>query len=326
MADEGPVVEDGREPEPGPAVRPKAGMPKWAFAVAGAFAVAALVAAAVLGFVYMRRTPVPDLKGKTVAQATESLAAAGLRLGNVTYDEKQSRKPGLVNGQDPQAGRRVDAGEFVRLTVAGPAPVPVPSVLGLSKAEAESALEAAGLVLGEVTEFHHPQVAAGRVITQEPEAESEAPKGSAVDVAISKGAEPLPVPDVVGDPIAGAEQVLTEAGFKVSTTEVGSSAAKGTVISQSPGGTESAPRGTTIVLTVSSGVTKVRVPNIQGLRPDDADLKLRRAGLLPSPVAIHGPIESDAGDIGRAYRQRPGPGLLVPTGTKVSYHYWWESQ
>ena len=69
----------------------------------------------------------------------------------------------------------------------------------------------------------------------------------------------------------------------------------------------------------------VRVPNIQGMCGKDADTLLRRVGLKPKGIPIHGPIESDAADIGCAYRQKPRAGTLVPKGTTVTYHYWWES-
>ncbi|TLM69414.1 MAG: PASTA domain-containing protein, partial [Actinobacteria bacterium] len=74
------------------------------------------------------------------------------------------------------------------------------------------------------------------------------------------------------------------------------------------------------------GVVMVRVPDIRGLYGDAADKKLRAAGLVPKEVSIHGPIEPDAAGIGQAYHVRPAVGTLVPKGSTVSYHSWWESQ
>lgn len=43
-------------------------------------------------------------------------------------------------------------------------------------------------------------------------------------------------------------------------------------------------------------------------------------------VSVHGPVEPDAGDIGRVYRQMPAAGTDVLPGSVVEIRYWWESQ
>jgi len=70
----------------------------------------------------------------------------------------------------------------------------------------------------------------------------------------------------------------------------------------------------------------VRVPNVLGLWPDEATEALEAVGLTVTEVSVHGPIEPDAGDIGRVYRQTPPAGADVPLGTAVEIRYWWESQ
>jgi hypothetical protein len=70
----------------------------------------------------------------------------------------------------------------------------------------------------------------------------------------------------------------------------------------------------------------VEVPDVLGLRPDEAAELLEAAGLAALEVNVHGPIEPDAGDIGRVYRQTPAPGAMVEVGTAVELRSWWESQ
>ncbi len=72
----------------------------------------------------------------------------------------------------------------------------VPSVEGMSQSEAEAALNDVGLLVGSVSEQFSDTVAAGCVISQSPVAGENAATGSAVDLVISSGPEPEPVPDI----------------------------------------------------------------------------------------------------------------------------------
>ncbi|MBB1074780.1 hypothetical protein HUU62_10195 [Rhodoferax sp. 4810] len=68
----------------------------------------------------------------------------------------------------------------------------------------------------------------------------------------------------------------------------------------------------------------VVVPKING-ECGDVDQLIKRAGLRPKAIDIHGPIDEDAGDIGCAYRQRPKAGTRVKKGSTVTYRSWWEA-
>jgi serine/threonine-protein kinase len=268
-------------------------------------------------------TAVPDLKGKTVDQSAEALAASGFKVGQLVYDEGGVGAPGSVVAQDPAAGTLGKAGDAVGITVAGSAPVPVPQVVGLDREKAAAALTAAGLQVGGSTDSYDPIAPVGAVVSQEPTAGAEAPKASSVAIVVSKGPQPVAVPDVVGKSKTDAAASLEAAGFLVKAVNSASKAKKGAVTAQSPKAGSQAPPGTKVTITVSTGVAMVRVPNIHGkMNPDPL---LRSLGLVPHGIAIHGPIEPDAAGIGEAYRQSPRAGTLVPKGTKVTYHFWWET-
>jgi len=268
-------------------------------------------------------TAVPDVKGMTPEQASGALESAGFKAAALSYDEAAVGATGAVVLQDPVAGGRADAGSLVSLTVAGPPPVRTPELVGLTSSEASAALGAIGLVLGDTTRVFSGTVPAGHVVSQLPEVGQEVPKGSRVALVVSKGPgpEPVAVPPVKGESESKAKSKLKAAGFKVSVSRRNDDAKKGTVIGQKPSKGNALP-GSTVRITVSSGVAMVRVPNITGMM--DPDPVIRRAGLIPKGIAIHGPIESDARGIGEAYRQRPRAGSLVPKGTTVTYHFWWE--
>ena len=69
----------------------------------------------------------------------------------------------------------------------GPTSVPVPDVVGLTQAAAESAITGAGLVVGAVTTASSETVAAGHVISQNPTAGSSVASGSGVALIVSIG-------------------------------------------------------------------------------------------------------------------------------------------
>jgi hypothetical protein len=75
-----------------------------------------------------------------------------------------------------------------------PAPVTVPSVVGLTQAAAQTAITGAGLTVGTITTANSATVPAGSVISQNPTGGSSAAAGSAVALSVSLGAAPPPPP------------------------------------------------------------------------------------------------------------------------------------
>lgn len=71
---------------------------------------------------------------------------------------------------------------------------------------------------------------------------------------------------------------------------------------------------------------EVRVPDVTGMYYDEAAAALEAAGLTPVEMAVHGPIDEDAGEVGLVYRQTPAAGETVGQGAEIELRYWWESQ
>jgi serine/threonine-protein kinase len=199
--------------------------------------------------------PVPDVKGKTVAQAGEVIVGAGFKVGQVTYDENATGIAGSIISQTSAAG------DSIALVVAGKKPIPAPSLIDLDANRAKSAVTAAGLTLGAVTESYDASASAGTVAAQTPAPGADAAEGSPVDIVVSKGPQPVVVPSVVGKTKAVATSALVAAGFKVKTSNTSDKAKKGTVIAQKPLTGDAQP-GTTVAITVSTGVEMVTVPDL----------------------------------------------------------------
>jgi serine/threonine-protein kinase len=123
---------------------------------------------------------------------------------------------GRVLEQDPPADRQVEAGSAVDLVFSGgPKTVPVPSLTGSTVSEAEAALEAAGLVLGEQTDQNDQTVPEGQIISQDPAAGEEAPEGSPVNVVVSAGPSVVIVDDVTCLTYSNAKDRLEGLGLEV---------------------------------------------------------------------------------------------------------------
>jgi len=129
----------------------------------------------------------------------------------------------------------------------------VPDVREMTLAEARTAIENAGLIVGTVTEQDSTS-AIGSVVAQSPTVGTVRNPGTAVSLTISRG---VPVPNVVGMTEAAARTAITGANLRVGsvTQQSSSTVALGTVISQSPASGQVAG-SSAVTLVVSSGPAK----------------------------------------------------------------------
>jgi hypothetical protein len=150
---------------------------------------------------------VPDVTGLEQAAAEAVLVSSGLVAGvisTVIDIPDDGFEVGEVFSQDPSGGSSAALGEAVDLTLVVAAAVPVPDVVGLDQAAAESAIVSAGLSVGAVTSVADEpgdDFEVGDVFSQYPAAGAEAEAGSAVTLAvvIAPPVVDLPAHDVNGD-------------------------------------------------------------------------------------------------------------------------------
>ncbi len=138
---------------------------------------------------------VPQLVALTSPEAARiALSDAGLKLGIVS--QKASDQPsGYVLEQSPAEGTQVDAGTMINITVSSGL-VQVPSVTGLSEAQARSDLAQAGFE-AQVVEQNDSSVPEGTVLAQSPKAGSELSRGTTVTITVAIAVpEPQPEPTV----------------------------------------------------------------------------------------------------------------------------------
>jgi serine/threonine-protein kinase len=123
---------------------------------------------------------VPDVGGRTAADAASALAAAGLQA-STEYVVDASAPLGTVMQQDPPVGTTVRKGSKVTLDVAVPGTVP--DVTGMSPAQAQTALQNAGYQIGNTAYVQEGQE--GTVVRTEPGATSPLRPGETVTLYVS---------------------------------------------------------------------------------------------------------------------------------------------
>jgi eukaryotic-like serine/threonine-protein kinase len=193
---------------------------------------------------------VPSLSGLTDNQARAKLSDAELTVGTVSRAYSSKVAPNRVIEQSPAADEFVDKGSGVDYTISlGTHPTKVPSIVGASRADAESALSAAHLngVFHRV-DSDQPK---GTVVSTDPPPGTQVPRDSDVDVNVSAG--PVQVPDVVGMSKDDAVQALNDRGFKAQVSpDNNSTQPKDTVTGQTPPAGTRLPQGSTVFITVST--------------------------------------------------------------------------
>lgn len=160
----------------------------------------------------------------------------------------------------------------------------VPAVEGMRLDQAVNMLQNEGLKADIVTrESDAPE---GTVAQQDPAAGAEVDDGSTVQLVVSGGPATQPVPNAVGLDEAAARDRLVGAGFEVTSRDVFSDEASGTVVSQSPAAGADAPKGSRVAITISKGTGMVTVPNVVGMSRGEAEAQLSNAKLEANVVEV----------------------------------------
>jgi serine/threonine-protein kinase len=195
----------------------------------------------------------PNVVGQSQAQAAQTLTKSNL-TGNFTQQDSD-QPPGTVLSSDPAAGAPVaklpqGGRPTVNVVVAREPLIAVPDVTAQDPAAALATLTTAGF---QPTQTPTPSdtVPAGAVIGTNPPAGTQLARGTPVQLLVSTGPTTVPVPNVVGQTRATAEQLLNGTlgfGVQISFANAGP-AKKGIVVAQNPAG-GSVPKGSTIAIVV----------------------------------------------------------------------------
>lgn len=163
----------------------------------------------------------------------------------------------------------------------------VPDVKGLTKEDAQAALEAKDKNVFIKFDYDYSDTyEEGLVMKQYPEEGNSRLMGETVILTISTGKESFSVPDVYGLTEAQADKKLKEKGL-VPVHEYPNSdeIESGKVINTAPARDEMVTAGTSVTVYVSSGPQTVTVPNLLGMTEKQAEAALKGAGLKKGSVS-----------------------------------------
>lgn len=215
----------------------------------------ALFAAAAMRIALRSREVVlPDLRGRTLSEATATLSEAGIRL---RVEEPRRLDPKIPAGgilaQDPGPGTPIRPQRSIKVWVsAGARASRVPALEGQPSRAAEMRLKEDGIEISEVAEIRSADYVPDAIVGQDPVAQAAA---SRVALLVNRGqaGATYVMPDLIGVNGDRAADLLRARGFRVAVVgqQPYPGVPAGVVIRQSPqGGFQIAP-GEAISLEVS---------------------------------------------------------------------------
>ncbi|MFE9421855.1 Stk1 family PASTA domain-containing Ser/Thr kinase [Kitasatospora sp. NPDC006697] len=285
----------------------------WSGVLAAVVAVVAVTTYLLSGAVY---ATVPSVLGQSQSQASSTLGGAGLRA-SFSQAFSETVPAGQVISSDPGVGQKVRKSDAVKVVLSkGPERIAVPDVSGKPLDQAKQLLSTARLTPGDSREDYSATVPAGSVISTDPAAGQQLAVNTPVSLLVSKGAQPVPVPNVTGQSADQAQAALTAAGFKAALAPdqaFSDTVPAGSVASQSPTG-PAAP-GSTVTLTLSKGPQPVAVPSVTGMSEGDATKALTAAGFKVRSTGLNFFGLSNVSD------QSPSAGTMAPKGSTVTIKF-----
>jgi beta-lactam-binding protein with PASTA domain/predicted Ser/Thr protein kinase len=265
---------------------------------------------------------VVDVTGRSAQTAVLDLTRAGFE--NITTEETPSNDvlAGFVIETNPKAGQIIPRDATITVIVSsGPEPVDVPDLSGMSTAQAESRLNALGLLMvisSQTVEVPFDSGLIGNVAEQTPSAGTEVEVGSEVTVRLGI-ARQVTVPNLVGQPTSDAEASAAAVGLNVDitgTTVTNDQAKDGTIATQSPASGSVVDEGGFVDVTVYS--YEPIVPDWVTAQATLAQAQQQAANIGLGTVTQVGTVPTaNAALVGKIASQDPAAGTSVAKGTDV---------
>jgi serine/threonine-protein kinase len=257
-----------------------------------------------------RSIQIPDVRGQVSADAIADLQNKGFKV-RTQQKPDSTVPPDHAIGTDPAGASTVAAGDEITLNVStGPEQREIPSVAGLSYADAVKRLSAAGFGKFKQSDAPSTPEQKDKVLNTVPPANQTSAITNEITIVVGSGPVTREVPDVTGQIAELATRNLNTVGFPtILTAPVDSPQPAGEVIAVDPAPGTSAPLDSQITLKVSKGNQFV-MPNLTGQFWVDAEQNLR--GLGWTGVLVKGPDTPNSGQRTNAVvAQLPAPGSGV---------------
>jgi beta-lactam-binding protein with PASTA domain/tRNA A-37 threonylcarbamoyl transferase component Bud32 len=262
---------------------------------------------------------VPELRDATVEEL-QLLAEENDWILRPNEEYSPDIAQGRIVRTEPVAGTSLEeGGELKYWTSAGPEPITIPPLAGLTVEQANTALQDAGLTMQVPPETAYDEtVPVDQIIRIGTENPTALP-GEAIPVVVSLGPAPRVIPpELVGQPQAAVEAKLTELGLTfVPVPAFSDTVAAGSIIGFKTGdgtadivpGTTEVPKGAQVQIIVSQGRAPVKIPDVRDKTAPAAIEQLRNLGFI---------VEIDGDATKRVLETDPRVGTEVPYGSTIT--------
>lgn len=130
---------------------------------------------------------VPDLGGRTIAEATVLLEQSGFKIQVGPAAPSDTVAKGHIAKQVPPAGTVYEPGRTIVVTPSdGPKDVAVPRLIGLPLNRAKQVISDAGFKVGKIKWSYNEDWGAFIVLSQNPEQNTKAKPGSAIELTVNE--------------------------------------------------------------------------------------------------------------------------------------------
>lgn len=256
----------------------------------------------------------PSLLGLSIDEATQEATTAGLKIDIKSRAFDEQIPEDHVISSSPAGGAQVDSGSTIYIVVSkGAERFVVPTLTGLSLAEATNALSDLNLKISTLAEEYDSAIPLGYIVSSTPAAGQKVKRATTIKVVVSKGVEQISIISYVNKSSDQALSELTDAGAKVISKNVYSNTvAPGMVVSQNPDGPTNIEMGAKVTISISQGPAFIKVPNLAKLTSALATKTLEDAGFNNYKINI-----LKAKGPGKVVGQTPKAGSMVKPGTLI---------
>lgn len=231
--------------------------------------------------VSLRQFSVPNLLLKHIDEVEDILLESNLVLGRQDEEYFLDTDVGIVMGQYPMPGTKVEKDSEVIVVVSlGPPPQPLPDFVGFNLSDALIDLDILELVVGIVDYVFDEEVSENIIVSQYPSPEGPIFPGDTIDFVVSKGKEPFITPNFIGLTLEDIQSDVDELDLDVTVSyEHDFEFPEHQIIFHSPEGNVEIFRGDPMEIIVSLGLPFVTVPDLTGITVSSANSTLVDVGL-----------------------------------------------
>jgi len=219
---------------------------------------------------------VPNLVNTDEDDIYTTLSALNLSVGTRTTEATANEAlDGKIKSTFPVSGTQVQTNSSVNYTVYVNTLATVPSLVGLTQAQADTALQNANLYSGTVSSVETTVVAnEGKVASQATASGQTVGKNSSVNYAVYVPNTTIAVPSLVGQTFANASTLITNAELVANptTTPTSNTSLHLTIKSQSPAAGSIVNVGSTVNVEIWVPFPSYTVPSIIGLTPSSGPI------------------------------------------------------